>query len=517
MIASIPSRLNPTCPKQNERPVASLTELDCLRKDSAALDENVPALRIRDRSGTLIHFHPNEAQQRFAARRAQRNIILKARQLGITTYIAARFFLDTILHPGTVTLQVAHSLESAQQIFRIVHRFLRHLPGNTFPAAANARVTLREISFPAIDSRYIVDTAGNRNAGRGLTVHNLHASEVALWPGDPRETMAALLASVPPGGTVEVESTPRGMGGYFHTEWVRSAASAATFTPHFFPWWIEPAYRMPLAPGESLEPFSEDEQRLMDREKLTLEQIRYRRWLRAAFGDLAPQEFAENAADCFLVSGRPVFDIPSIDARLRTLSAPLRIAQNGAEQTWFDPQPGRNYLIGADVAEGSEEGDFSAAVVVDVETGLQCTELMARWPLHRFAQELAELGRRYNDALIAVERNSQGHAVLYALTHQFGYARLYRHREFDGGSKPGWPMNAQTKPQVIGVITRMLQQAPQVFASARLLEQCRSFSYVDSGEMGARPGMHDDLVIAMAIALAVRAQAGNPQLFAATP
>src|SRR3970040_2209459 len=88
-------------------------------------------VHIRDRRGTLIRLRPNAAQQQFARQRSERNIILKARQVGMTTYIAARFFLATILRPGTVTLQVAHSLESAQQIFRIVHRFLMHLPAWT--------------------------------------------------------------------------------------------------------------------------------------------------------------------------------------------------------------------------------------------------------------------------------------------------------------------------------------------------------------------------------------------------
>ena len=166
-------------------------------------------------------------------------------------------------------------------------------------------------------------------------------------------------------------------------------------------------------------------------------------------------------------------------------------------------------------AIGTAAGDFSAAVVLDLETGLQCAELLARWPLHRFAEELARLGHRFNDALIAVERNNQGHAILYALAHQLGYPRIYRHADSDGLSKPGWPMNAQTKPQAITGLERMVRDAPQAFASARLLEQCRSYVYHQDGETGARPGEHDDLVIAMAIALAVRKQGGAVRLLAA--
>ncbi len=483
-----------------------------------SLDLLVPRyLQIRDRRGALILLKPNEAQKQFARQRSNRNMILKARQVGMTTYIAARFFLATILRPGTVSLQVAHSLESAQQIFRIVHRFLAHLPVGLGRVVTTDRSNVRELAFARFDSRYIVDTAGNRNAGRGLTVHNLHASEVALWPGDAHETMAGLLASVPPGGTVELESTPNGAGGYFYSEWTRctSGRDGQPFRSHFFPWWIEPQYRSELLPGESLEPLSADEKGLVEREGLTLEQIRYRRHLRETFGDFAPQEFVESPSECFLMSGRPVFDLAVIHARLPALPPPAQAASNGAELVWFPPQRGRSYVIGADVAEGTAGGDFSAAVVLDLETGLQCAELLARWPLHRFAEELARLGRRFNDALIAVERNNQGHAILYALAHQLGYPRIYRHADSDGLSKPGWPMNAQTKSPAITGLDRMLRDAPKAFASARLLEQCRGYVYHQDGETGARPGEHDDLVIAMAIALAVRKQGGAVQLLAA--
>jgi hypothetical protein len=411
-----------------------------------------------------------------------------------------------------VTLQVAHSLESAQQIFRIVHRFVEHLHPDLLREARVVRANVRELAFAGVDSRYIVDTAGNKNAGRGLTIHNLHASEVALWPGDPQETMAALLAAVTPDGAVDIESTPHGAGGYFHSEWLRAKAGEG-YKAHFFPWWLEPEYQLPLNAGESLEPLSNEERSLMERENLSPKQIKFRRGITHTFGGLAPQEYAETDTQCFLVSGRPVFDVAAIDARLRELPPPLRTEQNGAETAWLEPQPSRSYVIGADVAEGGADGDFSAAVVMDLETGLQCAEIMARWPLSRFAGELARLGERYNGALIAVERNNHGHAVLYALQQQFNYARLYRHADSSSGSgKLGWPTNAQTKPQAIGALGKMLRDASAAFASRRLLEQCRSFAYGDDGEMSALPGAHDDLIIAAAIACAIREQGGGMRL-----
>lgn len=511
-----PRRSKPDCAEAAE----SLLKF-CARKYFGFVPDDpawrIPtSMQIRRRDGRLVWLIPNSVQCMYEHDRTSRNIILKARQTGITTYIAARYFLNTILNPGTVTLQVAHSLESAQQIFRIVHRFFECLRPPEQKWLRVIRSNVRELAFGRVDSRYIVDTAGNPHAGRGLTVHNLHASEVALWPGSPQETMAALLAAVPPGGNVDIESTPNGAAGYFHAEWLRAKAGEG-FTYHFFPWWIEAAYHAELRERETLEPFSEDELHLINHNGLNLEQIKYRRHLRAQFGTLAAQEYAETDAECFLLSRRPVFEVSIIEERLRRVPEPATIRENGSELIWFPPVRGRKYVIGADVGEGKEDGDYSAAVVLDTEEGLQCAELMVKWSVHRFAEALDRMGRTYNDALIAVERNNHGHAVLESLQHLLHYPHIYRHedsRHTESQAQDGWPTNAQTKPQAIGALDCMLRETPGVFQSRRLLEQCRGYSYDDRGSTSALPGAHDDLVMATAIALAVRTTARPVELFA---
>ena len=130
-----------------------------------ALIENL--LLVRTREGWTAPLKANAAQRLFEARRGERNIVLKARQMGLTTWAAARFFLKTITQPGTLTLEVAHTRESAEEIFRIVRRFLDWLPeelreGPLRTSQANAR----QIVFPELDSQYRVVSAGERNAGR---------------------------------------------------------------------------------------------------------------------------------------------------------------------------------------------------------------------------------------------------------------------------------------------------------------------------------------------------------------
>jgi hypothetical protein len=114
-------------------------------------------LKIRNKNGELVALQPNRSQTQFKREAGRRNIVLKARQVGITTWIAARFFLHTIQHPGTMTVQVAHDHSSAEAIFRIVHRFLENLPEEMRAGALKtSRANVRQIRFRELDSEYRV-------------------------------------------------------------------------------------------------------------------------------------------------------------------------------------------------------------------------------------------------------------------------------------------------------------------------------------------------------------------------
>src|SRR3984885_6400598 len=168
-------------------------------------------LRVRSKSRGLIQLRPNRAQMEFSRNYTKRSIVLKARQLGITTYVAARFFVQTITQPGTVSVQVAHDQESAEEIFKIVHRFWENLPrGVQNGALLTSRANIRQIVFPRLDSEYRVATAADANAGRGITIHNLHCSEVSRWPRNVEETLASLRSAVPEDGEMVLGSTPNG-------------------------------------------------------------------------------------------------------------------------------------------------------------------------------------------------------------------------------------------------------------------------------------------------------------------
>jgi len=106
-------------------------------------------LQVRTREGWTAPLKANAAQRAFDRRRGQGNIVLKARQMGLTTWAAARFFLKTITQPGTLTLQVAHTQESAEEIFRIIHRFIDCLPEELREGPLKtSRANVRQIVFP---------------------------------------------------------------------------------------------------------------------------------------------------------------------------------------------------------------------------------------------------------------------------------------------------------------------------------------------------------------------------------
>ncbi len=110
-------------------------------------------LKIRDKRGRLLPLRLNRAQHDLEKTSGKRNIVLKARQLGVTTYVAARFFVSCITREGTLSVQVAHDQRSAEEIFRIVHRLLENLPKSLRQGAlVTSRANVRQIVFPMLDA-----------------------------------------------------------------------------------------------------------------------------------------------------------------------------------------------------------------------------------------------------------------------------------------------------------------------------------------------------------------------------
>ncbi len=347
-------------------------------------------------------------QRAFERRRGERNIVLKARQMGLTTWAAARFFLRTITQPGTLTLQVAHTQEAAEEIFRIVHRFVDWLPEALREGPLQvSRANVRQIVFPEMDSQYRVVTAGDRNAGRGLTVQNLHCSELARWPGDPAETLAGLRAAMTPEAELILESTPDGVGGCFYEEWQKASETgdgAALFS-------LVDGAALPDEGGGRGQPdgrragFDGLQAAGSGADRIPAADT-------GGFSRIGAAGVRRGCRECFLASGDSVFELAAIEARLKTVTEPVEMRLNGDLEIWLPPLKGKTYLVAVDPAGGGSEGDYSAAQVLELETGLQCAEFAGHMGGLELARLVTELATEYNQAWLVVERNNHGSGVL---------------------------------------------------------------------------------------------------------
>jgi hypothetical protein len=512
---------------------------EMLARPDVVLELAAKWLYVRGRDGVMRPLVANAAQREFERRRGRQNIVLKARQMGMTTWIAGRFLLKTMLVPGTVTVQVAHTQAAAEAIFCIVRRMVEWLPERWRDALPEAtRVSAGRIVFGEIESEYRVCSAADENAGRGLSLQNLHCSEVSRWPGDAAATMAGLRAALAQGGEMVLESTANGAYGAFYEEWLKAewmggevngldgnADSSALLrnekkglmcddkkglqregrqglVRHFFPWWSESAY---VGERVELAEMRAEELALVDRWGLSAEQIGFRRGLESDFGVLRLQEFAEDAESCFRATGACCFDVEAIAQRIGEAQEPVERRRGGALLVWFRAVPGKTYCVAVDTTGGGDEGDFAAVQVVEMATGLQCAELQERLRPAELARVVAELVREYGGAVVAVERNNHGAAVLAYLETAERCPRVWRAR---GEREDGWLTTSASKAEMVARMERLLRGSAGMFMSRRLLGECRTFVAGERGKMGAARGRHDDLVMAMGVAQAVRAAEG---------
>jgi hypothetical protein len=179
---------------------------------------------------------------------------------------------------------------------------------------------------------------------------------------------------------------------------------------------------------------------------------------------------------------------------------PLETRDNERLQIWFPPTRGKkSWIIGVDPAGGGPFGDYACAQVIERKSGVQCAELLGHFNPQELARRVAELAREYRDALVAVELNNHGHAVVAHLTRGENYDNLYESR-----NQPGWLTHGGNRTGMIENLAVLLWHQPQLFFSKRLLQECRTFVRHADGLQAAAGGAHDDCVLAMAIAQMVR-------------
>lgn len=468
----------------------------------------------------IIPFKLNEAQLELDAsvtKDATRHFILKARQLGISTYIEARFLAKCLTAEGTHAVVLSQEKSATTKLLRRVHFFIDQLEKDEIkvPKEYDSK---SEITFPKTNSSFYIGTAGQRGFGRGDTITDFHASEVSIWP-DPNATMTAVLGALVPNGEVFLESTANGMGGYFYEQYKKCQQEDSPWKFHFYPWTMDPTYVKEPKKDFVISP---DEAWLVNKHGLSMQQIVWRRDTFGGYPTLeeALQEYPITPEEAFIVSGTSYFDKSSLRAYQRLVKPP--VAKGTVETTggkgrfergeegplwiWEFPKAGLEYMIACDCSEGLEDAgsDDTCIQVINRENYSQVAVLSGKIDPADTADKLFALGSYYGWPWIAVEANGPGVAVLMRLK-ELNYPRIYQSRQIDLDTQEeklrwGWYTDRRTKPLLLGELRSSMKRQVLLIRDERLLGQCGTFCRQKDGGFKANSGCHDDYVISMGIA-----------------
>lgn len=479
-----------------------------------------------------------------------RLVILKGRQSGSSTWSQARVFHSTIHHQNYSTLLVAHDDPGTARIFDMSRTFYQ----NMSPAVRPMRCywSKKEILFenpnkreqaahPGLGSRIDFQTAANILSGTGTTRHALHLSEVSKWYADQCKLLvSSLLPAIHrvPGTMIIEESTAYIGGDHFRDMWDRAASGKTEYAACFVPWWFNERNHVPLLAGEKLS-MNGNEKRLQKRalagqpkhdvppREITIEQFKWMRAQQAELGDLFDQEYPEDPDSAWVSLEANVFNKDLLwDAR-KHLREPLRFVtivtehkgKSGRVMTerkggelqgdanycaiFAEPEPGVEYDMGVDVAEGHDDGDWTVAEIFRRDTHDQVAEYHRHIHPTDAATELYWFGKMYNTAQIGVEMSGPGYSTGGALAAMY-YPYLYRwrHREREVPTMStymGWKMTHESKKLCVAMSSHLFLHRELIIRSRVLLSEMSAFVRKGLDDYGAFSG-HDDCVIGMLIA-----------------
>ena len=409
------------------------------------------------------------------------SIILKSRQLGISTLAAGYSLWLMLFHKDKNVLCLATKQETAKNMVTKVKFMYENLPSwLKVNAEENNKLTLRLTNGSQIKA---VSAAGD--AGRSEAVSLLIIDEAAFID-NIGEIWASAQQTLATGGGAIVLSTPYGTGNWFHQTWVKAEANENQFLPIKLPWYVHPERN--------------EEWRKMQDELL---------------GDprLAAQE-----CDCdFSTSGDVVFYPEFIEFYEQTfIQEPLE--RRGVDKNlwvWEPADWSRSYMVVADVARGDGK-DFSAFHVIDIESNTQVAEFKGQLSTTEFGHLLVGIATEYAEALLVVENANIGWSTLQTILER-GYRNLYFSSKSDKADSStyfdkyadnsnmtaGFTNSLKTRPMVINKFREYVSEKSITIRSKRLLEEMKVFIW-KNGRAEAQSGYNDDLVMSMGIGMYVR-------------
>ena len=470
-----------------------------------------------------------------------RLIILKARQMGVSTLVEAITFATSMVRPHSRSLIVSHDLDSSRHLLDMTRRYWE-----TSWIAERGIYTPKNLSGNLLswhepDTAIRVTTAKNLAGGRSHTIHNLHASEVAFWE-HAGELMDGLNQAIPraPLTFQFLESTANGFGNYFKQTWDAAVAGDNSYLPIFEPWWRHGMYTADhigighLA-DRPLTNLSDEEKRLaraFARIGLDDRDVRSKLlWRREILNteckgdiDIFHQEYPATPEEAFVSTGRNVFNPKHLMAAYEPMDGERGqlfeksgrvefVPDRDGDLTIFrHPRPSGWYMVGADAAKQAK-GDFAAAEVQDRITWEQVAEFRADIDPNTFADQIMLLGRYYNDAMLIPETNMSGHSVVAEIVRS-RYPNVYVHQSDHKvrgqmAGEYGFNTNERTKPEAVGHVKRALLEKfngahGMTIHSRVLYKEMAGYIFTDTGKYqnssSEEEADHDDTTMAWCLA-----------------
>lgn len=487
--------------------------------------------------------------------RPTRVIILKARQLGISTITEGIQFSLAMLVDNFRGHIISHESKSNEHLLGMTQRYYDTYSFRKMYTQTNKAAN--KVAWDPTNSRIGISTAKNLGSGRSLTVHFLHGSEVSFWP-NADVLMSGLGQSIPKGAFsfVILESTANGMGNWFQSTWDRAVTGENDYTPMFFPWQTHPEYTGRTIGIDPVDPITLDDHELelarmflddrlgeenaavltrsMSPEVLTalrapmtsdevMSRLAWRRHVIAndlrGDTDLFLQEYPHAPSVAFLSTGRNIFPLAQLEPIYRpahalvgdllSQSGRLKFHEvaSGPLKVFQPPNPNRGYIIGGDPTF-TTSGDYACAQVLDRQTWEQVAVWRGRCTPGRFGEIMVRLGYWYNEALLAPESNKDG-ATTVGRIQGLDYPNIWERQVVDtAGDAPtnklGWHTNARTKTEAIGNLQSSIYDRSLTIHDPHTFNELKNYVDLGMGKYGNANGEeNDDTVMALAIAATV--------------
>lgn len=513
--------------------LSTKTKLERINNDPRLWMKNF--VKIVDNNGDLISFILNDQQQYFLDNMEKKNIILKSRQLGFTTFSVAYCLYMAIQHPMTNYLIVSYKQDSTLSIFEKIKKMYADLPHDKYLFPAQKRNNRNELLLEN-GSRICCITAGNKDISRGTTYTYVLLSEFAFYQNQENVLVACEQALAKNSySRIVIETTANGYN-HFQKLFMAAYRGNSAYKAFFFNWYdnktqfkaeydeAEAWWRANNHGVRFTKTDFEKGDEVLYKNGAQLNQICWKNWKLLDMSEEAfNQEYPATPENAFVGTSQSVFDVSKIIDRINNAPPPLKRTELEIElpeslNPYFgkglffykNPIPGERYFAGVDTASGAgnnSNADNSTISIFDSNGEQVAVFFDNKTPVYKFARIVNDLCKYvFNYAFICCERNSYGLGVLERIKREYGYLNLYKQKVFDSFGKKklqlGYTTTTVSKAKLINDMKEEFEENMILINDIHTLEEMKIFVDVD-GKTGNLKGQknHDDLVIAAGLAI----------------